>query len=88
MENRTSSAITGISSLHITDGPVGKDDVVPVGFDEAVLRALCDMDVRYIPFPWGSLSDYSVWTPSTRRQDKTGDCFMQGKSQVTITHRS
>ncbi|KAK1922699.1 hypothetical protein DB88DRAFT_496005 [Papiliotrema laurentii] len=44
MENRTSSAITGISSLHITDGPVGKDDVVPVGFDEAVLRALCDMD--------------------------------------------
>ena len=24
---------------------VGKEDVVPVGFDEAVLRALCDMDV-------------------------------------------
>jgi hypothetical protein len=23
----------------------GKEDVVPVGFDEAVLRALCDMDV-------------------------------------------
>jgi hypothetical protein len=27
---------------------VGKEDVVPVGFDEAVLRALCDMDVSLI----------------------------------------
>lgn len=27
----------------------GKEDVVPVGFDEGVLRGLCDMDVSSYP---------------------------------------
>ena len=29
----------------IQSGVEGKEDVVPVGFDEGVLRGLCEMDV-------------------------------------------
>lgn len=28
-------------------GGEGKEDVVPVGFDEGILRGLCDMDVGW-----------------------------------------
>lgn len=31
------------------EGGGAKEDAVPVGFDEAVLRALCDMDVSWRP---------------------------------------
>ena len=31
----------------IRGGGEGKEDVVPVGFDEGILRGLCDMDVSY-----------------------------------------
>lgn len=45
-----SSGFGGVGSAGSTSGMgdgavIGKEDVVPVGFDEAVLRALCDMDV-------------------------------------------
>lgn len=30
-------------------GGEGKEDVVPVGFDEGILRGLCDMDVGTDP---------------------------------------
>jgi len=50
MDHRMSSGFGGVGSAGSTSGMgdgavIGKEDVVPVGFDEAVLRALCDMDV-------------------------------------------
>lgn len=58
LEQRMSSGMgEGMGSLGsmsvMGDGATGKEDVVPVGFDEAVLRALCDMDVSY--------SAYRLW---------------------------
>jgi hypothetical protein len=43
-------------SIMCLDGGNAKEDAVPVGFDEAVLRALCDMDVsrraHMLTVPW------------------------------------
>ena len=36
--------LSSAGSLNGT-GVEGKEEVIPVGFDEGVLRALCDMDV-------------------------------------------
>lgn len=44
-----SLSISGETAAGGGSGMGGKEDVVPVGFDEAVLRALCDMDVSL----WG-----------------------------------
>jgi len=47
MDHRMSSGFGAVGSAGSIAGMevVGKEDAVPVGFDEAVLRALCDMDV-------------------------------------------
>jgi hypothetical protein len=53
MDRRMSSGLGGgmgsAGSIMGLESSGAKEDAVPVGFDEAVLRALCDMDVSGSP---------------------------------------
>lgn len=73
---------TGMGSIgsitNVGEASSGKEDVVPVGFDEAVLRALCDMDVCIsTDRSMGMLK--TVWTTLARRQNKAIHRLVQGE---------
>lgn len=67
---RTSMATTagpgGYSDVGHGTSASAQDELVPTGFDEGVLRALCDMDVRWVFRVVSSLLDFSKLTTFQR----------------------
>lgn len=72
-----------IPVVNIAPGSLGgSEDIVPTGFDEAVLRSLCELDVRisllFIRLIVNDKDalDRAVRCPSPSRQNKTIDGLM------------
>jgi hypothetical protein len=57
-----------------------KEDAVPVGFDEGILRGLCDMDVSVDVLGMKGRTDEAGISKSTGGQDQTRYRFLQGES--------
>jgi hypothetical protein len=53
---------------------------VPVGFDEGILRGLCDMDVSVDVLGMKGRTDEAGISKSTGGQDQTRYRFLQGES--------
>ena len=57
-----------------------KEDAVPVGFDEGILRGLCDMDVSAALLWMDDWTDETGISKPIGRQDQAGHRLMQGES--------
>ena len=85
-ERRASSSLSvGMASVSISSpnerrSPLpGKEEAVPVGFDEGVLRALCDSDVGLNHYHLRHQLN-SVWNAFACRPDKAVHRVVQGLS--------